>query len=95
VKVKTNKKIDLVSFTQKLLKHDGILKVQDIKKTNLETWVMIMIILYAAGVLFLILALIFLFATVSYGGYLAFIILAILCLLGASIVLTLGLVGVF
>lgn len=94
VVVKEKKNIlDLTSFTKKLMKHDKILKVQDVKNTNMETWLLIVIILGAAAVLFLILAII---GGVTYIWALWIIgwIFFALCIIGIAIVLPLGLTGV-
>lgn len=93
VKEKKHTRAELVNFTQKLLKHTNLMKVQDIKKTNMETWVLVMIILYAAGFLFLILAVVFIFALYSPIAWIFWLLMA-LCWIGASVVLILGLTGV-
>lgn len=94
--VKTNKKANHDAFTKKAKDNSKLMDVKDVKKSAMEKWVLIMIILYAAGILFLILAFVFLY-TLTYtaiGLYYAFLILGLLCLLAASIILPLGLAGV-
>lgn len=92
--VKETKGQDNGFFTQKLNIKNKVLDVKDVKKSNLERWVLIMIILFAAGFLFMILALVMAFAVYSGIGALIFWILFALCWTAASVVLVLGLVGV-
>ncbi len=94
--VKNNKKADKGSFTQKLKENTKLMDVKEVKKSNLERWLLIFIILISAAVLFLILAIVFsvaLYYTTAVLG-LIFWIFAGLCFLGAFIVLILGLTGV-
>jgi|GEM_PF-6258634 len=88
-----NTRADLVSFLKKMNDHTNILKVQDIEKTNMETWVLIVIILGAAALLFLILAIIGI-ATLIGALYLIGWIFFGLCITALLIVLLLGLLGV-
>lgn len=81
-------------FTQKFQKQHKVWDIEKVKKANLETWLLIMIILFAAAVLFLILAIVFAFAVGSFGLYVVFYILAALCFIGGGVVLVLGLTGV-
>lgn len=91
---KVNKRASKESFTNKVKDNSKLMDVKDAKKSNMERWVLIMIILLAAALIFTILALIFLFATYIYALYLVFIIIAGLCWIGAGVVLLLGLLGV-
>jgi hypothetical protein len=92
--IKTNKKANHDAFTKKAKDNSKLMDVKDVKKSALEKWVLIMIILYAVGIVFLILAFVFLFALYSYALYYVFLIIGVLCLLAASIILPLGLAGV-
>lgn len=94
--VKTNKKANHDAFTKKGKDNSKLMDVKDVKKASMEKWVLIMIILYAAGILFLILAFVFLYTLYASGVglYYAFLIIGLLCLLAASIILPLGLAGV-
>ncbi len=92
--VKNNKKADRDAFTNKVKDNSKLLDVKDVQKTAMEKWVLIMIILYAVGIVFLILAFVFLYAIFSAALYYVFLIIGLLCLLAASIILPLGLAGV-
>ena len=91
--IKAKKKADKQAFTDKVKNNSKLLDVKDVKKTNMETWLLIMIILYAAGLVFIILGVVFTFTLFGPLG-LIFYIIGALCLIAASIVLILGLTGV-
>jgi hypothetical protein len=92
--VKNNKKADQNVFTNKVKNNSKLMDVKDVKKTNLERWLLIFIILMAVGIVFLILAFVFLFALYSLALYYVFLIIAVLCLIAAGVILPLGLAGV-
>lgn len=85
---------DFVSFSNKMKEHTRLLKVKDVQKTAMEKWLLIAIILYAAAVVFMILAIVGEYAVYSYGMWIAFWILFAFAITAATIVLVLGLVGV-
>lgn len=92
--LKNNKKSGRDLFTQKVKENSKLMDVKDVKKTNMEKWLICMIILYAFGLIFMIVAFIFLaysyfYLTLSY----VFIIIGAVCLLAASIMPLLGLTG--
>jgi ABC-type multidrug transport system fused ATPase/permease subunit len=98
VKVKKNKKANTDSFTNKVKENSKLMDIKDVKKSALAKWVIIMIILFAVGLLFLILAFVFLYAGIlTYATlflYYIFLIIGLLCIAGGGVVLTLGLMGV-
>jgi|GEM_PF-5893182 len=84
------------SFLQKLKdKHVNgkIAGPQDTHKAQLERWLTIMIVLYAVGFLFLILAIVFEVTGIWPAAIISWVLFA-LCWMAATIVLILGLVGV-
>ncbi len=91
---KVTKKASKESFTNKVKNNSKLMDVKDVKKSNMEKWLLIMIILYAAGLFFIILGIVFLYTLFIPGLYYAFIILGALCLIAASVILPLGLAGV-
>jgi hypothetical protein len=94
--VKESKSFDFTSFSAQLASTSQLMKVKEVKKTAMEKWVMWMIILFGAALLFTILGAIFFFSLTSglfVLGY-VFYIIGALCWLGGGVVLVLGLVGV-
>jgi len=90
---KLNHKASKESFTNKVKDNSKLMDVKDVKKSNMEKWLLIMIILLAVGLVFLILGVVLTFAVFSPIGWIFYIIGA-LCWTGAGIVLILGLTGV-
>lgn len=85
---------DFSTYAQQLKEHSRLMKVKDVEKTALEKWILWMIILFAAALVFSILAVVFFYAITVWALSTIFWILAGLCWLGGLIVLVLGLVGV-
>lgn len=80
-------------FVQKFNQGKHLFKVNEVEKTQLANWLKIMIILFAVGLILLILGAIF--SAVIFGGFWWFFYLfGSLCILAGCIVLVLGLVGV-
>ncbi len=93
--VKDEKQIfNFSTYAQQLKEHSRLMKVKEVEKTALETWLMWMIILFALAFLFTIMAVIFFYATYILVLSTIFWILAGLCWTAGLIVLVLGLVGV-
>ncbi len=94
---KNNKKTDRSSFTKKVKENSKLLDVKDVKKANLQKWLLYMIICLIVAVVFTILA-VALAVALIYGGAYALIYvfwaIAALAWLGAIIFLILGLAGV-
>src|SRR5688500_18974155 len=60
--VKEKRNADKNVFTKTVKENSKLMDVKDVKKSNMETWLMIFIILLAVGMLFIILAIVFTFA---------------------------------
>jgi hypothetical protein len=87
--------IDLTSFTKKMKEHNHIFKVKDVQKTQLLGWILGMILLFVGFVIFIALALIFLYVISSFVPYTVFLIIAIVLGVAAVLFLILGLADVF
>lgn len=88
---------DFTTYGQQLTEHSRLMKVKKVQKTALESWLLWMIILFAAALAFSILAVIFgvaLFSTASLALSTIFWIFAGLCWFGGIIVLILGIAGI-
>lgn len=93
--VKDSKKVlDFTTYAQQLTEHNRLMKVKEVEKTALETWLMWMIILFAAAFLFTILAVVFGYAVFVPALWVIFWIFAGLCWTGGIIVLILGITGI-
>lgn len=93
--VKQERNADKNVFTKSVKENSKLMDVKDVKKSNMETWLMIFIILLAVGMLFIILAIVFTFAIYTLAVLaLIFYIIGALCLIAAGIILPLGLAGV-
>lgn len=89
--VRIRKIIDRDIFTTTLKENSRLMEVKEVKKTYLQKWLLIMIILLAVGVVCFILGAIFSF---TFGFGWIFWTLGGLCWVAALVVLILGLTGV-
>jgi|GEM_PF-5903165 len=93
--VKNKPLLDVSTFTQKMKKHERVMKVQDVEKTAIIGWILGMILLFVGFVIFIALALVFLYIIASYVPYTIFLIIAIVLGVAAVLFLILGLADVF
>ncbi len=95
IEVKDAKNVlDFTTYAQQLTKHSRLMKVKEVQKTAMESWLMWMIILFAAAFFFTIMAIIFGYAVYVPALWIIFWILAGLCWTGGFVVLILGITGV-
>lgn len=81
------------SFSEKLKNDHSLLQVKDVEKTALSGWLRIMIILFAVGLLLVIIGAIL--SAVFLGGlWWLFYMIGSLCILAGCVVLVLGLLGI-
>ena len=101
--VKNNKKVKTVKskktvnfkemFNNMVKKSSKLFEVKKVEKTSLQTWLLLVIILGAAGLFLIILYLILFFATFSLWLWFLWL-LGVLCITAAIVFLVLGLTGV-
>lgn len=94
--VKNNKKANRDTFTNNAKEKSRLMDVKDVKKSNMEKWVLYMIICLIVALIFTILAIVFLYS-LSYSLlflYYIFLAIATLAWIGAIVFLILGLAGV-
>ncbi|MBW7936449.1 MAG: hypothetical protein LC101_11550 [Flavobacteriales bacterium] len=79
---------------QLLLTHQQLLKVKDVKKSALELWAILLIVLYILGLIFTILCVVAWLVWGNYTLFIVFLILSLVLILAGSIILTLGQLGI-
>lgn len=79
---------------QLLLTHQQLLKVKDVKKSTLELWAILLIVLYILGLIFTILCVVAWLVWGNYTLFIVFLILSLVLILAGSIILTLGQLGI-
>jgi hypothetical protein len=82
-----------ISFLHPVKSTRRLMKTKEIHQLQMDKWLIYMIVLYCAGVLFLVLSLIFLHILISPVLYYIFLVVSLVCLAAATIILPMGLAG--
>jgi hypothetical protein len=93
--IKTTRKVNMQSFTEKIKANGKLLDIKDLQKTNMETILLVMILLYIVGGVMLIIGLVLLLATYNFTTGLVLLLIGSGLLLAASTILTLYRLGIF